>query len=193
MRYFAAQPAWFTVSCVVALAILYVGFVPLGYPGRIARKYDVQIPEATPFYSRRTFLDFLQGIGAGGLPLYRQELGWDIIFAVLLAPPMVAVLDAVWATSLGHGSRLRILVFVPVVTSVFDVLEDVFLLFVTSRVRFKSADESDTKARCADVEIFTSSALIAAQMATAIKFLMLAASVALVLCGAINHAVQSTS
>ncbi len=195
MTYFATQPAWFTTACVIALLILYVGFVPLGYAGRIARRYEVKIPEATPFYSRRGFTEFLQRIGANGLPLYRRELGWDILFAILLAPPMVAVLDAIWATSLEHGSWLRILVFVPLVIAVVDVLEDALLSFVTSRVRFKSVEDvtgqqTNVKAPTAGVEIFASGVFIAAQAATAIKFLSLAVSIALVLAGGINHAVK---
>ena len=199
MTYFAAQPAWFTVACVIAALLLFLGFGPLGYPGRIARAYGMKVPESG-LYSRRGFLRFIERIGRDGLPLYRQELGWDVLFAILLAPPMVAVLDAVWATSLEGGSWLRVLVFVPLLMATFDILEDALLLFVTSRLRFgnnKEHGEESLPPRSVHpsvgVENFAPNALMIAQLATAMKFLTFTLSVALVLVGAIDHVVEGGS
>lgn len=194
MTYFVAQPVWFTVVCAVLLVLLYVGFVPLGYPGRIDRRYGTKIPEAHWLYSRRDVEEFLRRLGPGGLQLYRLQLWWDIPFAILLAAPMVAILDATWATSLDDASPFRILVFTPIVYAVVDIIEDALLLTVTSHVRFKTGEteEQAHQEPCADPELLGLGSLIAAQAATALKFLAVGGSLALVLVGGVKHVVDAS-
>lgn len=197
MTVFPSQAGWFTTLCVIAAVVLYVGFVSIGYPGRIARMYSVKIPEARPFNTIRAFKAFLGHVGEDGVRLYRQQLAWDIVFAVLFAPPMVAILDATWAANLGNRSWLRILIFVPLIMLVADVLEDVLLLRMTSKGHIKIANVADGKHEAIvkepHVEIRTLGTFAAAQAMTVIKFVSVAAALGLILGGCVRKVVDSGS
>jgi hypothetical protein len=193
MTYFIAQPAWLTVAFGVIAVLLVYGFVVLGYPGRIAHRYGVKVPEASITYSRQEVMAFLRTIGPSGLRTYRIQLGWDMVFAILLMVPLVAILDAVLATSLPGDSAWRILVFLPVVYAAVDVLEDVLLLGAVRRVRYLRSDgsEPDPDEPCEELEVRDLGSLVAAQAATFIKFVAIAGSLALIAVGGVNHVVDS--
>lgn len=131
MTYFTTQAGWFTLACLVFAVLLFIGFVTLGYPGRIARTFAATLPEFHFPYGKDCFGAFVHRLGKQGLDLYRKQLAWDALFATLFAIPFVALLDAVWAGSLEPHALLeplRVLVFLPLLSLVSDLLEDVLLL-----------------------------------------------------------------
>jgi hypothetical protein len=115
-----------SVGCIAAL--LYVGFVPLGLPGRIRSLFDRRIPEAGR-YDLKYVNDFVARLGAEGVSIYRRQLLWDIPFAILWGLTLAFLVFHAWTPVWAQSSRLPYLMaFIPVFYLVFDLAEDVTLL-----------------------------------------------------------------
>jgi hypothetical protein len=123
-----AVPAQVIVGVVCFAILSYVGFVPLGLPGRIKARFGLRIPEAGR-YSLGYVNDFVGRLGSRGVSTYRRQLAWDFVFAVMLGLSLWFVTIQAWALVWGRGSRLPYLVgLIPLAYVVFDVAEDVTLL-----------------------------------------------------------------
>lgn len=115
-----------------------------------------------------------------------------MVFAVLLVPLMVAILDAVWKTSIVDASPWRFAVFLPVVYGLADLVEDVLLLIATSHVKFNPIESSEGPPNdpCRKMAVSGLGWLIGCQVATVIKYLALGASAAFVIIGGVKQVVE---
>jgi hypothetical protein len=135
MTFFGQQPAWLIAADVGVAVMLVLVFGPLGLPGRIKFLYKAELPEVDWLhrYSRTSLEGFARKVGRKGLVTYRRALGWDVLFALLLAGALVAVIDGLLARSLDRGQELlRWAVWIPAMYALFDVAEDAALLRVTN-------------------------------------------------------------
>lgn len=117
------------IAGVVSFAILlYVGFVPLGLPGRIKAQFGLRIPEAGG-YQLGDMDEFVGRLGRDGISMYRRQLAWDLVFAVLLGLSLSFLTLQAWAPVWAGGSRLPYLIgLIPLAYVAFDVAEDITLL-----------------------------------------------------------------
>ncbi len=123
-----AVPVEVIVSVVCFAILIFIGFVPLGLPGRIKARFGLRIPEAGP-YSLGRVNGFVGRLGRDGLSMYRRQLVWDVMFAALLGLSLYFLTLQAWAPVWGRGSHLPYLVgLIPLAYVAFDVAEDVTLL-----------------------------------------------------------------
>lgn len=127
MSFLGHQPAWLVLLVFCAAILLYVGFVPLGYPGIIKQHFGLSIPEVHPF--KDTLLGFLRTLKRDALPIYRKELQRDLWFAIGIGLLLTSLTDQLFARALTSSERgLRALVMIPIVYLLADVGEDLALL-----------------------------------------------------------------
>lgn len=123
-----AVPVEVIVGVVCFAALIFIGFVPLGLPGRIKARFGLRIPEAGP-YSLGRVNGFVDRLGRDGLSMYRRQLVWDVMFAALLGLSLYFLTLQAWAPVWGRGSGLPYLIgLIPLAYVAFDVAEDVTLL-----------------------------------------------------------------
>jgi hypothetical protein len=176
MTFMGHQPPWLVVLFFCAAILLYVGFVPLGYPGIIKQHYGLSIPEVHPF--KDTLLGFLRALKPEGLPIYRQELERDVWFAIGFGLLLASLADQLFARALTSSERwLRGLVFIPIFYLLADVGEDFALL--------RTIRDSNLGWNGEEVRLVEPSIAQTARAFTGAKWLFLVGSVALITAGGV--------
>jgi hypothetical protein len=123
-----AVPVEVIVGVVCFAILMFIGFVPLGFPGKIKARFGVRIPEAGSYTLGRVN-DFVGRLGRDGLSMYRRQLVWDVVFAAFLGLSLYFLTLQAWAPVWGRGSRLPYLIgLISLAYVAFDVAEDITLL-----------------------------------------------------------------
>lgn len=177
----ATQAPWITVASVVCAVGIGVAWTAFGLPGRIPRQFkSSKVPEVGMNYSAASVQRFLSWIGKDGITMYRQELGWDMVFALAFGAALSLSLRGLLLPHLPDGSRWRMLMWLPFLYAALDVVEDLLLLHA---VRVPPPDDGPIPGVAAR-------SIALARWATRGKFLSVGVSGALILAGG---AVQASS
>lgn len=122
---------WVIVATVGSTVLLWIGFQTLGLPGRLRRQFperDAKTPEKRMGYTPRAVVSFARALGDNGLALYRRELRWDPLFAVLLGAFLLILMEGVFIPSeSASGGWASWLLWLPIAYAACDVCEDLLL------------------------------------------------------------------
>ena len=123
-------PGWLTVAAICAVALLSVGFLSLGLPGQIRRQFATKLPETGARYTVASVEAFIARVGKRGLRMYRRQLAWDMVYALLVSIAFVPILRGLWVSAFVHpGGLLRMSAWAfPAIFLGAELLEDSFLL-----------------------------------------------------------------
>ena len=123
------QP-WVTVVAGAATLALSLMFLTGGYAGVLKQRTGRTVPEGGRHrYNTTTILGYVRDAGEGGWHVYRMQLYWDMVFAVLLGVASVLLMNGILGLRVGTQSSLRYLSLLPALAGLADAGEDVALLY----------------------------------------------------------------
>ncbi|MEO8425162.1 MAG: hypothetical protein ABI595_14795 [Actinomycetota bacterium] len=127
---------WVTVAAGAAALALALMFLTGGYASVLRRRAGRPVPEGRPTkrYDANAVLQFIKDVGNSGWHVYRMQLIWDVVFAILLGVAGVVLADGILGLLLGPDSPWRFLSFLPALAGLADVAEDLLLLYGVGKV-----------------------------------------------------------
>ncbi len=172
--------AWVTVIAGVAVVALNLLFLFGGYAAVMRRRTGRRVPEGNVrIWSRRLYtagevFQYMADAGPDGRHVYRLQLWWDMVYAVLFGLAGFVLMDGVFGRAYGVDRWwLWALDVSPVFAGAADALEDAALLVAT---RARPAGEEPGRA--------DPRAVVDAERFTRAKFLLHAVWIAALVVGA---------
>ncbi len=157
---------WATVAIAIGLVIFTLAYLQLGPVARLKVLTQKPLPE-TRIYTAKDLITYVPPVR----DLYRRQLKWDMVFALVYTCGLFAVLDGTLGTALQSPSQRMWLAWIPVALGVVDLIEDALLLGVTSHAVGPGWEPPNW--------------LWAAQTATVLKIVLTGFSLVLILAGAV--------
>jgi hypothetical protein len=131
---------WWTVAAAVGLLLFVIAYLGFGPPGVLAARVGAEAsarridpPPKLPESGFGTYnaLSLEAYLALASRPLYRNQLKWDLLFALMYGVGLVVVLEGTLRYAVTRPGKLWWVICLPLCAVIADLCEDVLLLVAT--------------------------------------------------------------